>query len=287
MRTRRVSQVLSALAINPYFSYFSTRTIYQGWLKNLCVPGLNCYACPLAVFSCPIGSLQQAFVLFSSRTKAYFAQAWGALLYVLGSVGLVGAILGRLPCGWICPFGLLQDMLYKIPTTKLGLPRWMGWGRYLFLMIAVALIPLITGVSWFSRLCPAGALEGAIPLKLLPPEATLPPVGWFFWFKLGLLGVFLAWMVASKRPFCRVICPLGAMLGLFNRFSLYRLAIDDSKCEGCGRCKRVCPVDIHIFQDPNSPQCIRCLECKKACPEKAITSGFFRNGANLRAGGKS
>ncbi len=287
MRPRRISQVLSAVAINPYFAYFSTRTIYQGGLKGFCVPVLNCYACPLAVFSCPIGGLQHAFVLFSPKTRGIFSQAWGALLYVLGTVGLVGAVLGRFPCGWFCPFGFLQDLLYKIPTPKLRLPRWAGWGRYFFLVVVAALIPLFTGVSWFSRLCPAGALEGALPLKLLPPEAPLPPAGWFLWFKLCLLAAFLAWMVACKRPFCRTVCPLGAMLGLCNRISLYRLAVDDSKCGGCGRCRKVCPVDIDVYLDPNSPHCIRCLECIRECPSKAIASGFSRPGSHLRVGRKA
>jgi polyferredoxin len=284
MLPRRVVQVVSAVAINPYFLYFSSRMTYQGGVKGVCIPGLNCYACPLTIFACPIGSLQHSFVLMSPKIKGSLSQALGALIYVLGSVGLVGAVLGKLPCGWICPFGFLQELLYKIPTPKLRLPRWMRWGKYGFLLVVVMAIPFITAVSWFSRLCPAGALEGGVFLKAVPPDAPLPPSGWFFWFKIAILAAFLLWFVFSKRPFCRAVCPLGAMFGICNRFSLYCMAIDDSRCNSCGACREVCPVDIDIRDDPNAAECIRCLQCKKACTRGAITSGFAVRREGLRLG---
>ena len=283
MRARRITQVVSLLALNPFFQYFSTRVIYQGPVKYVCAPGFNCYACPLAAFSCPIGGLQYSFTLFSMKIRE-FKLAVGALIYVVSSVGLVGAVLGRIPCGWICPFGFLQDMLYKIPLPKLRLPRWINLGRYAFLVVLAILIPFITAQSWFSRLCPAGALEGGIFLKAVPPATPIPETGWFFWLKMVILGLFLLWMMVSKRPFCRAVCPLGAMWGMFNRVSLYRMAVDDEACTGCGRCREVCPVDINIFDDPNSPDCIRCLECKKVCDYGAVTSGFRRPAEDLRLG---
>lgn len=287
MLRRRVTQVVSLLAINPYFVYFSSRLTYQGGVKGVCIPGLNCYACPLTIFACPIGSLQHSFVLMSPRTKGFsLAHALGSLIYVFASVGLVGAVIGRMACGWICPFGFLQDLLYKIPTPKLRMPRWMNWGRYGFLIVVAMAIPFITAASWFSRLCPAGALEGGVFLKAVPLDAPLPPSGWFFWMKIAILAAFLLWFVISKRPFCRAVCPLGAMFGICNRFSIYRMAVDDSKCTACGKCREVCPVDINIYEDPNSPDCIRCLECKKACPYGAITSGFSVPREDLRLGRK-
>ena len=281
MRARRITQVVSLFALNPYFQYFSTRVIYQGSVKYVCAPGLNCYACPLAAFSCPIGGLQHSFSLFSMKVRE-FRLALGALIYIVSSVGIVGAVMGRVPCGWICPFGFLQDLLYKIPVPKLRLPRWMNLGRYAFLVVLVVLVPFITAQSWFSRLCPAGALEGGVFLKAVPPSTPLPDTGWFFWFKMGILAFFLLWMMTSKRPFCRVVCPLGAMWGLFNRISIYRMAVDDEACTLCGRCREVCPVDINIYDDPNSPDCIRCLECKKECPYGAVFSGFKRPAEELR-----
>jgi len=292
MRARRWTQIAGTLAANPWFAYFGTRAIYQGRAKGVCFPGFNCYACPLALMSCPIGSLQHSFAIMSpqreaaagvssraARAVAHHAQSFSisAFLYVVGFVGLIGALTGRLICGWVCPFGLLQDLMYKIPSPKLRIPRWARFGKYAALLILAMLIPYITGVHWFSRLCPAGALEGSVPLKLLPPKTPLPPVGWFFWLKIGILVAFLLWMVASKRPFCRTACPLGAMYALLNPVSLYQMHVDGEKCTECGACRDVCPVDINIFDNANSPECIRCLDCKKECPEGAVTSGFRRS----------
>jgi len=285
VRARRIAQVAGFLALNPYFQYFGTRVIYQGGAKYVCAPGFNCYACPLAAFSCPIGSLQHVFTLLSPKVRE-FKLALGSLLYVLASVGLVGAIAGRIPCGWICPFGFLQELLYRIPLPKLRLPRRINLGRYFFLIVVAALVPFITAQSWFSRLCPAGALEGGLFLKAVPPEMPLPPEGWFFWLKMAILASFLLWMMISKRPFCRAVCPLGAMWGLMNRVSLYRMAVDDEKCTGCGKCREVCPVDIDISEDPNSPDCIRCLACRPACQYGAISSGFRLPAEGLRPGRK-
>ncbi|MEW6554267.1 MAG: 4Fe-4S binding protein [Actinomycetota bacterium] len=283
MRARRITQVAALLALNPYFQYFSSRTIYQGGAKYVCAPGLNCYACPLAAFSCPVGSLQHGFGLLSLKVRE-FRLAAGALLYVLASVGIVGVIAGRLPCGWICPFGFLQELLYKVPLPKWRLPRRINYGRYFFLVVVAALIPFITAQSWFSRLCPAGALEGGVLLKAVPPDAPLPEAGWFFWLKIAILAAFLLWMMVSKRPFCRAVCPLGAMWGLCNRVSLYRMAVDDERCTACGKCREVCPVDIDISEDPNSPDCVRCLACKEACRYGAISSGWKLPGEELRLG---
>jgi len=288
MGIRRWTQVTGTLVANPWFAYFGTRVIYQGKAKGLCFPGFNCYACPLALMSCPIGSLQHSFAIMSPQGDAaagvsrqvaatvHHAQTFSisAFLYVVGFVGIIGAVFGRLICGWVCPFGFLQDLLFMIPSPKLRIPRWARFGKYATLFILAMLIPYITGVHWFSRLCPAGALEGAVPLKLLPPATPLPPAGWFFWLKIGILVAFLLWMVASKRPFCRTTCPLGAIYALLNPVSLYRMRVDYDKCIECDKCRDVCPVDINIYDNANSPECIRCLECKKECPNGAIMSGF-------------
>lgn len=299
MQARRWTQIAGTLAANPWFAYLGSRMIYQGKAKGLCFPGFNCYACPLALFSCPIGSLQHSLAMMSPHRHSLFGTARqafdaaarhtaslsiGAFLYVVGFVGIIGVLTGRLVCGWICPFGFLQDILYKIPSPKLRLPRWARFGKYATLVLLAMLVPYITGVHWFSRLCPAGALEGAVPLKLLPPRGGLPPVGWFFWLKVGILVAFLLWMVVTRRPFCRAACPLGAMYALLTPVSLYRMHVDKSKCTECGRCRRVCPVDINIYENANSPECIRCLNCKKQCAEGAVTSGFRGRGAKKPTG---
>ena len=105
---RHTVQALWALVTNSFFTGFAQGRIYQGKLKSLCLPGLNCYSCPGSLGSCPIGSLQA--VLGSRNFKFSF--------YIIGFLMLVGSVIGRFVCGWLCPFGLVQDLLYKIPLLK-------------------------------------------------------------------------------------------------------------------------------------------------------------------------
>ncbi|MDD5747473.1 MAG: 4Fe-4S binding protein [Actinomycetota bacterium] len=198
-----------------------------------------------------------------------------AFLYVTGFIGLIGSIVGRIPCGWLCPFGFLQDILYKIPLRKIRFPSKVRYLKYFSLFIVAMLIPFLTGVHWFSRLCPAGTLEGLLPLRAIPPFPSLPPGGWFVWLKIFILAFIMLWSIFTSRPFCRAICPLGAALSLFNPISLYRMEVKSERCTNCGKCKNVCPVGVDVTLEPNSHECIRCLTCKKECPTGAIDSGFL------------
>lgn len=266
-RSRRIVQFSALLVANPWFYYYKDRMLVNNSTKGLCFPGMNCYACPQAIFSCPIGALQHSF---ASRSAS-------AMLYVIGTIGAIGAVLGRIPCGWICPFGLLQDLLYKVPVPKLKLPKFANYFKYVSLGVLAILLPLVLREHWFSKLCPVGAIEGGIPIQIFPPSGissdALQP-GVFFWLKMAILAIFLLWMTTTKRPFCRAACPMGAALSLFNPVSFYRLEVDVEGCKKCGNCREVCPVDINVFDNPNSLECIRCLECKKACPTGSVTSGF-------------
>lgn len=247
---RGVVQILSALTINSYFT--------QRVTKGIPCPALNCYACPAATFSCPIGSIQH----FIGRGKFP--------LYVLGVVGLFGALIGRASCGWFCPFGWFQELVHKLPTPKLRLPNRFNWTRYVVLAVLVVVIPFVTHEPWFCKLCPAGTLEAGIPVVLLSPEVR-GLVGTLYWTKLGILGVMLAWMSATRRPFCRWICPLGALWSPLNPLSSFRLAVDQDTCIQCDRCQTVCPTDIRVYENPTSGACIRCLECVDECPVDCIS----------------
>jgi len=263
---RRICQGLCAALTNSYWFSLVSRTIYQGPLKGFCVPGLNCYACPLALFACPIGTIQH-FVAHG----AYYIT-----LYTIGILGITGALVGRMACGWICPFGLLQDLLFKIRSRKFSLPRWLSYGKYAALGILVLAIPFVTKQPWFCKLCPAGGLEGAIPMLILDPSLR-ELLGPMFALKMLIVVFFLAAMVTVKRPFCRAACPLGAIFSFFNRASIFRLSVDQAKCTKCNKCYRVCPMDIKVYENPNAADCIRCLDCKDVCPESAISytlSGF-------------
>jgi len=265
---RRWIQILSLIALNPIVPNYFSGTIVQARSKGICVPVLNCYSCPAAVGACPIGALQHAFASIRFRLSTNEAE-FG--LYTLGSLGIVGSLVGRFPCAWFCPFGLLQDVLYKIPGPKLRVPHILDYLKYAVLALTVFVLPLVVlsavgfGESWFCKwICPAGTLEAGLPL-VAANAGIRDQVGLLFVWKVALLVLFVIWMIVSLRPFCRTICPLGALLGLFNKVSLLRLRVDSSRCTACGECSRVCPVDLDVPKRPNSPECIRCLKCVAAC----------------------
>ncbi len=273
---RSLSQLLFSLLANAHLPALLGRGLYRGWTKGLCFPGLNCYSCPLALFACPLGSLQQAL----ASVRLLGAQALSALSYVLGLFFLYGFFLGRLVCGWVCPFGFFQEILYRLPGPKFSLPHPLRYVKFLLLVVLVFLLPvLITGPSgygevWFCRLvCPAGTLEaGLFNLALRPELRTLVKV--LFYWKVLLLGLILLFSVCFFRFFCVVLCPLGALYGLFNRFSLFKLSWRGEDCLDCGVCREICPMKVQIPAEINGIECIRCLNCIKACPTRVIELNF-------------
>ncbi len=265
-------QVAFTALSNGYVQGFFQGKIYSGPTKYACVPGLNCYSCPGALGSCPIGSLQ---AVIGSR-KFHLS------LYVLGFLMMVGAILGKAVCGVLCPFGLVQDLLHKIPGVKklrrLPGEKYLQWLRYVMLGLLVILLPMVVvdivgqGSPWFCKyVCPSGTLLGGIPLLAGNP-ALRGAVGWLFTWKIAILVVILVLSVFLYRPFCRYLCPLGAVYGFFNRFALYRFTLNEEQCTHCGACHQVCGLDIDPSKTPNHSQCIRCGKCLDACPHGAICS---------------
>lgn len=273
---RQSVQFFSALLANPFLLNFKAGKIYKGPSKNLCVPGMNCYSCPAAAGSCPIGALQT--ISGSNRFHISF--------YVMGFLLLVGSIFGRLICGFFCLFGLLQDLLYRIPTPKLHLPkkpdRMLRYLKYLVLLFPVLLLPsLLTdefglGEPFFCQyLCPAGTIEAGIPLLLTNPPLQ-QMVGALFHWKLGIAILIVLSAIFIYRPFCRYLCPLGAFYALFNKISLLHLQLDTHSCTSCGRCEKVCPMEVKPLDNINSTECIRCGKCQKSCASGAITWSIHR-----------
>lgn len=272
---RKLIQVLATFLTNGYFLFPQTRNIYQGPLKLICSPGLNCYSCPASTTYCPIGAIQQLLlgVRFSIETGSYY---FGS--YAIGTIGLIATFSGRITCGWLCPFGLIQEFLYKIPTDKKWeVPNFTRYFKYFFLFAFVFLFPLLLtndwgmGKPWFCKyVCPAGTLEAGIPMLLLQPDlrATL---GLLFYNKLLWMFVFLAWSVITSRPFCKTTCPLGAFYGIFNKISFIRLELVKDRCTECGACSSVCPMGIQFNKAEGSAECIFCMRCmKEACQFGAI-----------------
>ena len=266
-RKRFSIQAAATLLQNANLRGFFTGRIYQGASKSVCVPGLNCYSCPGAVGACPLGSLQS--FLGSRPVKLPY--------YVMGLLLFFGALLGRAVCGFLCPIGWLQELLHRIPfPKKLRGDRASGPLRklkYLILALTVTL-PLFFALTPFfcKYLCPAGTLAGI--LLALADAAVRPLLGGIFAWKAAVLVSLVAASLLIFRPFCKYLCPLGAVYGLCNRFSLYRGEVDADKCIRCEKCAAACRMGVEPQKEINSAECIRCGDCARVCPTGAIRMGF-------------
>ena len=275
-RLRLLCQAAFTALTNGYAAGFLQGKLYTGPGKALCLPGLNCYSCPGSLGSCPIGALQSVLA----------SREFGFSFYVTGFFLMVGALCGRFVCGWLCPFGLLQDLLHKIPfpVKRQKLPGDRLWRRlkYLILLGLVLLLPLTIsdaagqGQPWFCKLlCPSGTFFAGLPLAASVPELRGALGSLFAWKALVLVLLLLA-AFSIYRPFCRYLCPLGAVYGLFNPIAIYRLEINQTTCTACGACQKACGMNLPVWQTPNSPECIRCGACQKACPQGAIGSTLWK-----------
>jgi len=242
-------------------------------LKCLTYPFLNCYSCPLAIGACPVGTIQHFVII--RRVP----------LLVIGILGLVGSIWGRMSCAWLCPFGYIQDLLHRLPwpARKVSVnTRRYGWVKYVVSVVLFLVIPFVTLAPWFCKLCPAGTLEAGLPwLAISPPLRGL--IGPFFWLKIVLLILFVLASMALSRPFCRFACPLGAAYGLSNRWSRVRIEVDGRRCDACGRCAKTCPMGLRPYADANSSDCIRCEECVRGCEHLKVVWPALRRSREPRA----
>ena len=272
-RFRGWIQAGATLLTNIHLPNFLKGGLYQGKGKAVCVPGLNCYSCPAASGACPIGSFQA--VVGSSKFRFSY--------YITGFLILLGVLLGRVICGFLCPFGWFQELLHKIPTKKLSTKKLkpLTYLKYVVLLVMVVLLPVLVtnelgmGDPFFCKyLCPQGVLEGAIPLSLANAGIRAALGSLFKWKFIVLLTVIIL-SIVFYRPFCKWLCPLGAFYALLNKVSLFQMQVDQSKCVSCGKCAKVCKMDVDVTKSPNHTECIRCGMCIRACPTDAVS---FRYG---------
>lgn len=262
---RRLIQLYTALLYNANLKGYIDGQLFNGATKKLCLPGFNCYSCPGAIGACPLGSLQNALTQGNHKWTAY----------VYGILALFGISLGRMICGFFCPVGLCQELLYKVPTPKVKkswLTRIFSYFKHVILVMMVVILPIMyiggTPVPSFCKyICPTGVFEGAFGLLPNNPE-YFDALQIIFTWKFGLLLAFIVLSMVLFRFFCRFICPLGALYGFFCKVALLGVKVDKKKCTDCGLCLAVCKMDTKYVGDH---ECIQCGECISVCPTKAIT----------------
>lgn len=267
---RKIIQIAAFGFTNTHVGNFAAGKIYKGSWKNFCSPGLNCYSCPAASLSCPIGAMQA--VSGSPR--------FGVSFYALGFVLAIGVVFGRAICGYICPFGLIQELLCRIPSPKKRLPKPLTYIKYALLAVFVMVLPAfmtdkygIGAPAFCEYICPAGTLEGGLPILLAHPELRMQ-LGGIFVIKAVILVGTIAGCIIVCRFFCKTMCPLGAIYGLLNKISFFRVRVEKHGCISCGKCRDICPMDVDPVMHPDSAECIRCGKCAAACPKQVIHVGF-------------
>lgn len=167
---------------------------------------------------------------------------------------LSGVLGGRFFCSRICPYGLLQDLLYKIPFPKkirsFKGDKYLRYMKYVLLILVVA--PNLFGYS----------------------STSMDKTNTYYAGKaIGWVAIALFFIVIS-RPVCKYLCPVGLILGWSNLLPFSKYKVNQNSCTQCGVCLEVCPMDIEPYKSPNHVECIRCGKCKKNCLSKAITSRF-------------
>lgn len=222
----------------------------------------------------------------------------------LASFFLVTALLGRALCAWVCPFGLVQDVLGIVKKEHMEIfPRthnWMIYIKYLVLLVifvvsgsVAAMLASGSGESLRSALgvfaqAPFNALSPADTLFALIPNGilNLKSVDFFvsgalvirplLWARFVILGTVLVLAAYIPRSWCKYFCPHGAILAFLNRFSFLGLTRDPVKCTkaGCSDCVQACPMNVPIpdltWEKFTHPECIYCLKCVDICTTKAI-----------------
>ena len=211
-RFRGWIQAAATLLTNIHVPNFFKGTIYQGPGKAVCVPGLNCYSCPAATGACPIGSFQ-AIVGSSKFSFSY---------YVTGLLILIGVLLGRFVCGFLCPFGWLQELLHKIPgIVDSGIRSALGtlFTWKLAVLIAVVVLSVLFYRPFCKWVCPLGAFYALMN-------------------KVSLLGIKVDQHRCISCGACAKTCKMDVKV---------TESPNHPECIRCGKCIRVCPTDAIGF----------------------------------------
>ncbi|MBI5960456.1 MAG: 4Fe-4S binding protein [Chloroflexi bacterium] len=214
---------------------------------------------------CPFGGLE-TFWRYLSSGGQYVPKTHASNLILFTGL-LVGTLIaGSAFCGWICPFGAVQDLLTGI-RKRLHLPeiqipqrldRILRYGRYV--MLGIILYQTIVSVKlWFATIDPYRTLFGLDWLFDFQPAVA--------WAAYLSIIITLVSSLFVERAWCRYACPLGGALSLVGKFSLLRIRRTEESCKGCAICSRPCPVKLPVDTAKTiSSDCIGCLECVDTCP---------------------
>lgn len=295
---RRVIQLLS-------FLFFSTIIFNLGVLPLL-LPVLW----TAGLRGTAVGDAFTVIQLMLSGWNAAFAVfPWLALASFL----VVGVLIGRALCGWVCPFGFVQDLAGFIRRKQTDLSarthETMIYAKYVILALAMLIPAVLYGLAYygmgtyqvtfgefgyapFTALSPSDTLFSTVPRAIQSFHSTglqnlgsdilstlsiLPPL---FWVQAVIMILVLIFAIYVPRSWCRYFCPTGAFLAIMNRFSFIGLRREPFKCEkgGCRECVQVCPMRVPILELPwdkfSHPECIYCMKCADACGHKAIKPTF-------------
>ncbi len=259
---RRFVQILALILLSGNITAFTFNAVSFG---GVCLPIIHCNACPLTWFACPIYTI--------SELIQFHSIPWLALGLIAGC----GALVGRFFCGWICPMGLLQDLLYLVPAPKLRFPSFLRWLKYAFLIIAVGATAYWAGkdvLYFFCAYCPVATMEVTLPSMIVNHDWTMD-AGRIL--RLAVLLSVLALVIFNMRWFCKAMCPVGALVAFTNKYSLLAIRLDPAKCIHCNKCVKSCPMDVPVEESSRTgravnrhSECIECLKCQQVCPVSAI-----------------
>ena len=214
---------------------------------------------------CPFGGIETLWRTVSSAGQ-FIPKTHLSNLVLLAGLVIGTLIAGGAFCGWVCPFGAIQDLLNGLRKrlhirpieAPARLDAALRYGR--FVILAVILYQTIAQVTlWFAD---------------YDPYRTLFGLGWLFEFDLSTswpayamtLGVLVASFLV-ERAWCRYFCPLGGVISLLSKFSLLRIRREESACKSCQLCARPCPMKLDVAKATIvSSNCIGCLACVDACP---------------------
>jgi polyferredoxin len=233
---------------------------------------------------CPFGGVVTLYQLVTDGT--FVKKVHAATIVLMAIVFLLAVLFGPVFCGWICPFGSVQEWIGKLGKRIFGrthnrivpkrLDAILRYIRYLVLAWVVYMTAR-SGVLVFEAWDPYWAL-----FNFWTGEVA---IGGYI-----VLGLTLALSLLVERPFCKYACPYGALLGLSNFVRLFRIVRAPATCTSCRACDRACPMNIpvsHTDGAVRNHQCISCLECtsEKACPvPRTVTHAAGRAGEGANSG---